>query len=293
MDAVYFDITIDMQLPDVIQKVGVKQYADKIPHLRVTINDGGIPYTIASGTSAKLQGTRGDGSGFMLDGTIQGNVIEVELTKNLLNVKGPAISEIVLTGTAGVMPTPSFWIDILTAALQGETVEKSDAYQSIEEIKVITEQYKNAAETARNQAQTYANNANVSAQTAQEQAAIASNAASDAEQSKNDAQTILNNVTSMQVDVNQKYNSVRQIADEVEETKDEIEQIINEETADLMQELVDAVQQYYEQAADLMEGLTWQVDGGTPASVDYLTVDGGSPNTTESNVVDCGTPFSL
>lgn len=153
MDAVYFDITIDMQLPDVTKRVAVKQYADKVPHLRVTITDGGVPYSIGSGVTARLEGTRSDGSGMMVDGTTNSNIVDITLNESVLAISGPAVADVNMTGSAGAMRTPSFIVDIAPAALTREEIENSDGYQSIDAIKQQTQQYMQAAQAAQEAAE--------------------------------------------------------------------------------------------------------------------------------------------
>ena len=77
-------------------------------------------------------------------------------------------------------------------------------------------------------------------------------------------------------------------ADDAYDAADRAESLYRSEEA--LEDTLEQVQELLKQMQELKTGIAYNVDGGSPYSVDQLICDGGTPFTSEEISIDCGTP---
>lgn len=123
----------------------------------MSINDGGSPYQLAEGCTAKFAGKKPDGTIFFHDCEIEDNRIVYTFRRSTASVKGITDCEVRIYGrTEGVLTTPRFFMAVEEKVLLDEEIEDfidSDPDLSGLDSIILVEQGRVAAEEARDNAE--------------------------------------------------------------------------------------------------------------------------------------------
>lgn len=74
-------------------------------------------FTLSSGTTAEIRGTKPNGEGYTASAVLDGNVVTVTGDANMTDATGRGTFEITLTRSGKYLSTENFYIDIEPAAL--------------------------------------------------------------------------------------------------------------------------------------------------------------------------------
>lgn len=169
--------------------IHVSQY-DKGQTWLIDVTENGIPFTIPSGTSATVQGTKPDNTGFQYSGTADGTQVEFTLQEQMTVLAGEYDCELVLVNGNDQVATINFTLVVEPAALDDETIISETELPLIEQaaqlgavIDTYAQQIHADAQTAASAVSTTAAseaNAAASATAAASSASTATQAADDA-----------------------------------------------------------------------------------------------------------------
>ena len=95
---------------------------------------GDVAYTPSAGATARIQGTKPDGHGFMYDATISGNTVTADLTNQMSVVAGRVCCQIVVTESDNRTGSFVFFLEVQKSALPDDTEMSASDYQVIEEL---------------------------------------------------------------------------------------------------------------------------------------------------------------
>ena len=101
--------------------VHVSQY-DKGQTWLIDVTENGIPFTIPSGTSVAIQGTKPDNTGFQYAGTYSGTQVEFTVEQQMTVLAGELDCELVLVNGEEQVATINFILAVEPAALDDETI---------------------------------------------------------------------------------------------------------------------------------------------------------------------------
>lgn len=156
--------------------VYAKQNDKGTRYVEATLLDGGAPYTIENGTTARIRILKPDNTMIYNNATISSGKVTAELTSQALAAYGIAIAEIGLFKGEQILSTFTFYIRIERSAVDDSAIESTDEFtvleQAIRDAGTATASANNAASAAN----TAASNANA-AKTAADNAASAANSA--------------------------------------------------------------------------------------------------------------------
>lgn len=141
-------ILLDFGKDTVPITVFAKQYDTKSRFLEITPLNKGQNYILESGTTARLQLTKPDGTTVINDAVIEDGIITAELTQQALAAAGTAIAEIGLYTGETFLSSQIFYIEIEKAAYNPDAPESSDEYNSLVEALEKADEVIERAETA-------------------------------------------------------------------------------------------------------------------------------------------------
>lgn len=101
--------------------IHVSQY-DKGQTWLIDVTENGIPFTIPADTSATVQGTKPDNTGFQYSGTADGTQVEFTLQEQMTVLAGEYDCELVLVNGNDQVATINFTLQVEPAALDNETI---------------------------------------------------------------------------------------------------------------------------------------------------------------------------
>lgn len=182
--------------------IHVSQY-DKGQTWLIDVTENGIPFTIPLGTSATVQGTKPDNTGFQYSGTADGTQVEFTLQEQMTVLAGEYDCELVLVNGNDQVATINFTLQVEPAALDNETIISETELPLIEQAVQLGAVIDTYAQQIHADAQTAASavtataaseaNAAASATAAASSASTATQAADDALASQTAAATSASN----------------------------------------------------------------------------------------------------
>lgn len=130
-------------------RINVSQYDKGSRTLQFVLYNGDAAYSITSGTTALIQGTKPDGRGFQLSATVTtgSNLVTANLTEQMAIVAGDVICELVLLKGSEKLATANFVLAVEPTALKDTTVTSDSELPII--IALATEQMEAAAASAK------------------------------------------------------------------------------------------------------------------------------------------------
>lgn len=136
-------------------RINVSQYDKGSRTLQFVLYNGDAAYSITSGTTALIQGTKPDGRGFQLSATVTtgSNLVTANLTEQMAIVAGDVICELVLLKGSEKLATANFVLAVEPTALKDTAVTSDSELPII--LALATEQMEAAAASA-TLAQSYA-----------------------------------------------------------------------------------------------------------------------------------------
>lgn len=111
--------------------VFAKQYDQESRYVEIVPLNSGQPYALESGTVARLQVTKADGTQVINEATIDGGEIYAELTAQALAAEGVAVAEIGLYKNSSLLTSQSFYIDVKATAYDTDKVQSSNEFKSL------------------------------------------------------------------------------------------------------------------------------------------------------------------
>ena len=175
--------------------VHVSQY-DKGQTWLIDVTENGIPFTIPSGTSVAIQGTKPDNTGFQYAGTYSGTQVEFTVEQQMTVLAGELDCELVLVNGEEQVATINFILAVEPAALDDETIISETELPLIEqaaELGAVINAYATQIHADAETASTAATTATAAATSASADATTATAAADDATARKTAAATSASN----------------------------------------------------------------------------------------------------
>lgn len=102
--------------------VNVSQYDKLSRTLEFNIYSSGVLFEIPSGTSAVIQGTKLDGTGFSYNMTVSGSKVSMDIEQQMTVFDGDVHCEILLTKNAEQLGSANFILRVEKAAISDETI---------------------------------------------------------------------------------------------------------------------------------------------------------------------------
>ena len=115
---------LDMAPGGVNDVINLNQYDDDVTlvfHLYASVGE----FTIESGTTAAIRGTKADGHGYSVAATLSGNDVTVQVDKQMTAAAGRNVFELTLTKGEKELNTKNFIIRVERAALDKDTISNS------------------------------------------------------------------------------------------------------------------------------------------------------------------------
>ena len=113
------NMTPNKTVPPVVH---VSQYDNKSRSVTFLLIDGGLPYTIPTGSVVTVQGTKKDKTGFQYECNVDDTKVTFQITEQMTAYPGNVPCEIVITNSDSVIGSANFWLDVEEATLSVDTV---------------------------------------------------------------------------------------------------------------------------------------------------------------------------
>jgi len=117
-----YSLDLDITPNGVPQIVKLSQYDKTMPTLAIKLYNGSQVFTIPTGCTAYIEGTKADKTGFQYPCTVSGGVINATITEQMTAFAGRVPCEIVLRKSGERKGSANFFLDIEPSALSDDTV---------------------------------------------------------------------------------------------------------------------------------------------------------------------------
>lgn len=117
-----YSLDLDITPNGVPQIVKLSQYDKTMPTLAITLYNGSQVFTIPTGCTAYIEGTKADKTGFQYPCTVSGGVINATITEQMTAFAGRVPCEIVLRKSGERKGSANFFLDVEPSALSDDTV---------------------------------------------------------------------------------------------------------------------------------------------------------------------------
>lgn len=101
--------------------IHVSQYDNAGRTLAFELYNGGVEYTVPTGATVSLSGTKPDGTGFLYSMTVDGSTASIDIPQQVAIVAGDVAAELRITSDSGIIGSANFIIRVEKAALDDET----------------------------------------------------------------------------------------------------------------------------------------------------------------------------
>lgn len=91
-------------------------------------------FSVESGTTAMVRGTKGDGNGYSASASLSGTTVTVQGNNQMTAVAGPNTYELVLTRSGKVLSTANFILDVEPAAMDANTIQSDTVLMELQAI---------------------------------------------------------------------------------------------------------------------------------------------------------------
>lgn len=91
-------------------------------------------FTVESGTTAMIRGTKGDGNGYSASASLSGTTVTVQGNNQMTAVAGRNVFELALTRSGKVLGSANFILDVEPAALSADTIESDSVLMELQAI---------------------------------------------------------------------------------------------------------------------------------------------------------------
>lgn len=143
-----YSFDLDMTPGGVPQIVRLSRYDKKIPELEFNLWNGASGYTIPTGATVFITGSKPDKTGFEYECTHTGSVVSVEVTEQMTTVAGRVVCELTVATSNGKKGSANFYLDVEPSALSDDTVISETDIPIIQHIPEIVAECEDYAETA-------------------------------------------------------------------------------------------------------------------------------------------------
>lgn len=255
--------------------------------LRVQLMDYGNEFVIPDGVYLIVNIKKPDGKFCYNECRRDGNIVIVELTNQALAAAGTAYCDIEVRAETGekILSSALFEIEITPSARDERAIESSNEMSfldrrvqeniarmlSVRQQVLDTEAAFKLAEAARALAE--------ADRVTQENIRVANEKLRQAAELTRQQQLVR---------MEQATEAANTAADGANDATDRAESLYRSEEA--LEDTLKQVQEMLNQMQELKTGIAYNVDGGSPFSVDQLICDGGTPFTSEEIGIDCGKP---
>ena len=148
MGMITYEFDLDMVPGGRRTEVNLNQY-DEDFELKINLVARQGTFSVQSGTTAAIRGTKPDGNGFSADCTLEGTVVTVTGDQQMTAVAGKAVFELTLYRSGKELNTANFTVHIERAALDKDTVISKSQTRELVEIEDNAEELIAAAESMR------------------------------------------------------------------------------------------------------------------------------------------------
>lgn len=146
MGMITYEFDLDMVPGGRRTEVNLNQY-DEDFELKINLVARQGTFSVQSGTTAAIRGTKPDGNGFSADCTLEGTVVTVTGDQQMTAVAGKAVFELTLYRSGKELNTANFTVHIERAALDKDTVISKSQTRELVEIEDNAEELIAAAQT--------------------------------------------------------------------------------------------------------------------------------------------------
>ena len=146
MGMITYEFDLDMVPGGRRTEVWLNQY-DEDFELKINLIARQGTFTVETGTTAAIRGTKPDGNGFSADCTLEGTVVTVTGDQQMTVAAGKAAFELTLYRSGKELNTANFTVYIERAALDKDTVSSKSQTRELSEIEDNAEELLAAAQT--------------------------------------------------------------------------------------------------------------------------------------------------
>ena len=91
-------------------------------------------FSVESGTTAMIRGTKGDGNGYSASASLSGTTVTIQGNNQMTAVAGPNTFELALTRSGKVLSTANFILDVEPAAMDANTIQSDTILMELQAI---------------------------------------------------------------------------------------------------------------------------------------------------------------
>lgn len=153
----------------------------------ISLYNGSLVYSPASGAKAVIQGIKPDKKGFQYSASLSGNVVTADLKDQMSIVAGDVKCQIVVTEGTGRIGSFAFTLKVQTSALPSDSDMSQSDYDTISKVLEVAEHIEEYAETITDAVETVEQKASEASTSATNAATSASRASTSASNANRDA----------------------------------------------------------------------------------------------------------
>lgn len=281
------DVQIDLYGETQYYLASAKQGDKATRFLRVQLMNNGNEFEIPDDVTLIANIKKPDGKFCYNECERDENRVMVELTNQALAAAGTAYCDIEIRTKSGekILSSAAFAIEIEPSMRDEYAIESSNEMTVLDK---RVQEYIDRMEAARKQ---------IVDTEAAFKLAEAARALAEADRVTQENIRIANEKLRQAAELTRQQQLVRMenatdaannAADDANNAAERAETLYRTEQA--LEETLANVQELLKQMQELKTGIAYNVDGGSPHSVDQLICDGGTPFTSEEISIDCGTP---
>lgn len=117
-----YDLMLNMSKSGIKPRIKVSQYDDAIPSLSISLYDQNQSYTIPSGATVYISGTKKDNTGFKYECTVSDNIITAPITSQMTVFSGDVECEINIETAGGQKSSENFILEVEKSALADDVI---------------------------------------------------------------------------------------------------------------------------------------------------------------------------
>lgn len=143
-----YSLDLDITSGGVPQIVKLSQYDKTIPEIQAVLWNGPSGYTIPTGATVWVAGTKPDKTGFEYQCTYSGSTVTIDITEQMTVVAGRVPVEVIVETATGRKGSANFFLDVEPAALADDTIISDTDIPIIQQIPEILEDCEDYADLA-------------------------------------------------------------------------------------------------------------------------------------------------
>lgn len=143
-----YSLDLDITPGGVPQIVKLSQYDKTIPEIQAVLWNGPSGYTIPTGATVWVAGTKPDKTGFEYQCTYSGSTVTIDITEQMTAVAGRVPVEVIVETATGRKGSANFFLDVEPAALADDTIISDTDIPIIQQIPEILAECEDYADLA-------------------------------------------------------------------------------------------------------------------------------------------------